>query len=708
MIAWGLTLGLTFARGYYQTSFAATLAWPQMILAGILLGLLATVRPWSDWLTPFLALACGLILFGKEMAEALPGWAVRLSLGGFCAAVLALALPNWRPGLVGWGDLAAYLWLWLGLICLGVMIARSPGGRWIRHIADRVSQHQVVAAACLVFLYLAPYLLLGQESQLQIHDYLDSLENYILSSGYPNLFNSLAEIIPQKMGGQPRFIYPLPFNVASPYRFFDPLIIHIVNQFLMRGVALIGMLLLLNKLGHRLGLIVPGLATLASLGFALAAFFPDGGLYVAGMPLVTYLLWQIYDYKARILHWLALVAVIWYSHFTSTYLFFIPLLCVWLLWDMAKGHKLHLPLAFATALLSVEFVIWSYNMFFYMLLNPNFISQRVEFQPTILGWHEAIVKFLSLTWDGSYFYQVQHWLVFPNLAVFLFGCVVQVKKRLLKPALILFGIAIVLCLMAAFTYTGFYVKILAERFWIIKVFHLYRMVCINALLWPVLFFVCLLGLYNWGAGWRRFAWGLAMFQVVLHFYGGFLPASQGWVGWESLKSASPVYTRDSPYISYRNFYAKELFAEIARYIGRDQNSYRVGSVCLLPSVSLANGFYTVDGYLPIYPLEYKHRFRKVIAAELAKSEELRKEFDNKGIHCYLRPAELDLSSFQDKFSPLHGLDDLDLDLTSFKDLGGQYILSGLAINNSESRGMKLLKMFDHPHSAWRVYLYAVL
>lgn len=40
-----------------------------------------------------------------------------------------------------------------------------------------------------------------------------------------------------------------------------------------------------------------------------------------------------------------------------------------------------------------------------------------------------------------------------------------------------------------------------------------------------------------------------------------------------------------------------------------------------------HGFYTVDGYSNNYPLEYKHRFREVIAAELEKNEEVRVYFD---------------------------------------------------------------------------------
>ena len=48
-----------------------------------------------------------------------------------------------------------------------------------------------------------------------------------------------------------------------------------------------------------------------------------------------------------------------------------------------------------------------------------------------------------------------------------------------------------------------------------------------------------------------------------------------------------------------------------------------------------HGFYTVDGYSNNYPLEYKHRFREVIAPEIEKNEEVRVYFDTWGNRCYL-------------------------------------------------------------------------
>lgn len=70
--------------------------------------------------------------------------------------------------------------------------------------------------------------------------------------------------------------------------------------------------------------------------------------------------------------------------------------------------------------------------------------------------------------------------------------------------------------------------------------------------------------------------------------------------------------------TFREFYASEQFKEIKEYIGRPQDSYRVASIGLHPSIAQYNGFYTLDTYNNLYPLSYKYEFRKIIEKELEK------------------------------------------------------------------------------------------
>ena len=58
--------------------------------------------------------------------------------------------------------------------------------------------------------------------------------------------------------------------------------------------------------------------------------------------------------------------------------------------------------------------------------------------------------------------------------------------------------------------------------------------------------------------------------------------------------------------------------EIDDAIGRDKSTYRVAHLGISPAPALMHGFYTVDGYSNNYPLEYKHRFRKLLHRRLRK------------------------------------------------------------------------------------------
>lgn len=89
------------------------------------------------------------------------------------------------------------------------------------------------------------------------------------------------------------------------------------------------------------------------------------------------------------------------------------------------------------------------------------------------------------------------------------------------------------------------------------------------------------------------------------------------------------------YISWKSYFSEELMQELDETIGRDKTTYRVAHLGISPAPALLHGFYTADGYSNNYPLEYKHKFRKVIEKELEKTDEAAVYFDTWGNRCYL-------------------------------------------------------------------------
>lgn len=158
------------------------------------------------------------------------------------------------------------------------------------------------------------------------------------------------------------------------------------------------------------------------------------------------------------------------------------------------------------------------------------------------------------------------------------------------------------------------------------------------------------------------------------------------------------------YISWGSFYAEELMLELENAIGREKEDYRVAHVGLSPAPALMHGFYTADGYSNNYPLEYKHRFRRVIAGELEKSPETAAYFDDWGSRCYLFNAESGYAYMlgkQDR-TVYH---DLEFDTTALRELGCEYIFSCGEILNAQELALELLGYFETEDSFWGVWLY---
>jgi hypothetical protein len=160
--------------------------------------------------------------------------------------------------------------------------------------------------------------------------------------------------------------------------------------------------------------------------------------------------------------------------------------------------------------------------------------------------------------------------------------------------------------------------------------------------------------------------------------------------------------------NFKVFFDKKLFSEINDFIGLPKDSYRVVSLGMHPSAAQYNGFFTLDLHASLYDLRYKHQFRKIMAAELAKSSIVQKEFDLFGNRCYLYSAELgkEHDAFLCGKNRQISICQLDLDAAAFCEMGGRYLFSAVEIENSAQVGLQLRKVFEGRF--WRIHLYEVI
>ena len=164
------------------------------------------------------------------------------------------------------------------------------------------------------------------------------------------------------------------------------------------------------------------------------------------------------------------------------------------------------------------------------------------------------------------------------------------------------------------------------------------------------------------------------------------------------------------YISFGwdEYYACDVFSQIDEFIGREKSSYRTVSLGIYPAAALYNGFYCLDGYTNLYPLEYKHEFRRIIEKELEKSEEVRIYFDDWGNRCYLLNAETgNYMQIQKNIGASYH--NLEFNTAQMYKMGARYLFSAMRIDNADEMGLKLMREepFSTPESYYAVYLYEI-
>lgn len=160
------------------------------------------------------------------------------------------------------------------------------------------------------------------------------------------------------------------------------------------------------------------------------------------------------------------------------------------------------------------------------------------------------------------------------------------------------------------------------------------------------------------------------------------------------------------YITWESFYAEELMEKIDRAIGRDKSTYRIAHIGISPAPALMYGFYTADGYSNNYPLEYKHKFRRVIEKELEKTPETAVYFDTWGSRCYLFNAESGTAYMAGKRAGVF-YQDLEYNMGALKELGCEYLFSCGEILNAQELGLEWMGCFETEESYWGIWLYRV-
>jgi len=537
--------------------------------------------------------------------------------------------------------------------------------------------------------FVAPLFLLGENAHIRVHDNLDSnLAWYRVLHRSGTWFGSLDAVVPQVIGGLPRNAFGTEFSgIVALHAVLPPMAAYAISQTITRVFAFLGMVWLLRD--HwatdkdawpiRVGV---------ALAFALTPFWPSGMLSTLGQPLALWAFLHIRRGTARWTHWTAITLLPLYASFVLGFFFFLAAMYALWLWDAAAKRQRNWAFLGAVVYMTVLFLGVEYRLVLSLLFadeptsRNEFVSSRLSFERTV---RLAAKNFVL----GHNHVRTVHAAVALPIAWIVLCLALARSEWRADPAgrrfLALFALNAALSVWYAFWfYEGW--QPLKERFALLNTFNFARFHFLRPMIVYAGF--ALAALLLWRRGGRN---GRRLACVAVAAQLAVLCAFN-----------EEIEYRDKP--SFGEFYAEEQFRDIAAYIGRPLSSYRVASVGLHPAIAQYNGFYTVDTYNNFYPLEYKHRFRRIIAKELDKSEKLRTYFDTWGNRCYVFVAELGKKYDYGKRSKKR-IRRLELDVEAFRALGGAYLFSAVPIENAEDNGLALLRAFDHPRSAWKVYVY---
>ncbi len=546
----------------------------------------------------------------------------------------------------------------------------------------------------LLLLYAAPYLLLGQDAYLTIHDFLDdSSYNFRPLALSGQLFNfSQDALLPNIMNGLPRSGLHSGLNVSvALYSFLPPFIALITNYLLVHLIGYLGMFALLRRYFLTESVSI-WLTVGVSLGFSFVPVYTNYGLSVMGQPALLLAFLNLLHRRASRVDWLLIVLFAGWSFLVRSGLYVLTGLTLLGLIDTLRQRQINGLYWLGVALLTGLYLTFDFPMIV-SFVTGRVVSHRVAYDfaalghlSTVPGWKNAVL----LLWHGHYH---AGWLYTPIIALLWLGATLTRPGFLgWRTSVWLLGVVGIIVVLH-----GIYPALLGgvgSSSNLFKTFQADRFYFLLPLVWSL---ILALSLSAWPRP-SRWVWGLLIAQIVLT-----LASDTFW-----RRTATALFSR-SEFVaqpSYRAFFAERQFAHVRQFIGYPVSQYRVASLGIHPIVAQHNGFYTLDSYQNNYPLVYKQQFRRLIAPEVAKNPAAQTYFDAYGNRCYLVAADWGFDGMVGKKSPKR-LTNWLFPSDVFRSMGGRYVLSAGFIPNAEQTGLHLLHIFDDPASYWRVYLYGL-
>jgi len=569
------------------------------------------------------------------------------------------------------------------------------------------------AGLFIVSVIILPLLLLGQDSVITYHDQLDGeMIAYILHARH--LFSG--DLLPEFLGGVSKTALTLPAPLSVIFFLAeDYFVSFVLLQMVCCLTGYAGMYLLAKKItGYA------GCSFIAGVFFAYLPFLPVYGLSQTGIPLLLWCFLEAYEGRHRVILMIyagvfALDSSLVLSGFGVLGLLFAGILvCFFRSKEDAAGRKRIRYLFFAWLLMLGLYLAENFSLLVQLLGTSRVVSHKAEYVLTPESFWSGLWTYFL---EGGQHSTDNHIWILAGAAGLLILLLLGKNWRMSQTGNSQKLIRIIILLTAGNFFFAFLAALwnsqigmmLRDGLSALGAFQLDRVLWIAPTFW-YLMLACLLGVLAENRGLTAFP---VMKALITCGLAGVTVATGVTVLLGSSLKPNLQKLRDPDYraISYRDYYAIGVMDQVMEYIRTDPglktNGYRVVSLGIDPAAALYAGFYCLDGYSNNYPLEYKVKFREIIAPELEKSDYLKDYYDNWGNRVYL------LSSESPGYYTIQKggfyFQDYRIDTAALKELGGKYLLSAAYIQNAESTGLRLVReeAFETADSYYRIFLYEI-
>lgn len=561
------------------------------------------------------------------------------------------------------------------------------------------NKYVALIAITLVLMQFSGLLIYYDNVYIDVHDNLDSVFVWLkILKDYGLFFSSGNETAPF-LGGISRHYLPSELQLANlMYYFFEPLDAYFIVYFTKVLLGATSFWLLTNYIIDKYSINCTQFKTsilVTAIAFGLLPGYQNLYFAQATVPLVCYLFLRAINEKKS---WLFVSLLIYpiLSELPRYGMFILAIMGLFFIYALLKKDARFKAIFLSMVLLSVGYIITEYHFFMAFLL-----SDSETIRATMKISDASIFKgFIKGGLMGQYHAQSLHYIVI--LPTFFYGAISLYRKKIstfgFSRQLIYISLFITI---NAFIYGLSYSTLIREivgLFPPLKGWNYGRTIWLNPLLWHLLFVFCLIILIENKR--IKTANVLAILQILVilikpTYYNDF-------------SKTLLCELRQCEYsLSYKAFFSEDLFDKV-----KDNIEYvdePVLAFGMHPSILNFNGFTTLDGYHNAYTLDYKVKFRDIIAPALEESQHYKSYFDNWGGRAYLFADNVNGNN--GLFTPHKNYTDIPVNLLINTEaaiaLGAKYIISLYELNVENLPDLLKVGEVKSDKSPYHVRIYSV-